>query len=113
MSLVNGLLLIFNFGPLAHDSDQITQLQKENQALKFYLSNLESPQNQSSSHPKSRTSSEGWKVLANWRSLKTVMSENDVRATLKEPTRIDGGRVALWRYPKRGYITFYDGQLYK
>ena len=41
------------------------------------------------------------------------MPENDVRAALKEPTRTDGGRVALWRYPKRGNITFYDGQLYK
>ena len=67
--LVVFLLLTLSFGSMASDSDRITQLEKEVQELKARLTNLESPVNKVVIQ-KTTVMSDGWKNLANWRSLK-------------------------------------------
>ena len=86
-SLVVCLLLTLSFGSMASDSDRITQLEKEVQELKTRLSTLESPLNKAVIQ-KSTVTSEGWKNLANWRSLKKGSNYDEVRAILGEPERI-------------------------
>ena len=57
---------------------------------------------------------QGWQNKKNWRSLKTGMTEEQVRAILGEPVkRIDGIRT-LWYYPNifSSYLSFdEDGRL--
>lgn len=110
-SLLGCLFLTLSFGSIASDSDRITQLEKEVQELKTRLTSLESPVNKASVNNKSTTSTDGWKSLVNWRSLKSGMSYDEVRAILGEPTRIAGGNLAFWYYPNRGDVTFYEDKL--
>ncbi len=105
------LLLAFTLGCYASDSDRITELEKQVQELKARLSNLEAPQGNTSTRPKSVVSSNGWTVLGNWRTLKQGMSYDEVRATLGEPARIAGGTIAQWYYPNQGRVTFYESKL--
>jgi len=109
--LVVCLLLTLSFGSMASDSDRITQLEKEVQELKARLRVLETPAPKPIVNNKPTTSTEGWKSLANWRSLKSGMSYDEVRAILGEPTRIAGGNLAFWYYPNRGDVTFREDKL--
>ncbi len=109
--LVVCLLLTLSFGSMASDSDRITQLEKEVQELKAKLRVLETPAPKPIVNNKPTTSTEGWKSLANWRSLKSGMSYDEVRAILGEPTRIAGGNLAFWYYPNRGDVTFREDKL--
>lgn len=104
-------LSTFALSSFANDSDRITQLEKEVQELKLRLTNVEAPQGSTNSRQKSPSSSESLKGLTNWRLLKKGMSYDDVRATLGEPTRIQGGIFATWFYPNRGGVTFYEDKL--
>ena len=45
-------------------------------------------------------------TLQKWRQLKTGMTPSAVRALLGEPERVDGGTVAIWRYPRNASVTF-------
>ena len=110
-SLVVCLLLTLSFGSLASDSDRITQLEKEVKELKSRLTVLETPAPKPIVNNKPTTSTDGWKSLANWRSLKSGMSYDEVRAILGEPTRIAGGNLAFWYYPNRGDVTFREDKL--
>ena len=110
-SLVVCLLLTLSFGSMASDSDRITQLEKEVQELKARLTVLETPAHKPIVNNKPTTSTDGWKSLANWRSLKSGMSYDEVRAILGEPTRIAGGNLAFWYYPNRGDVTFREDKL--
>lgn len=110
-SLLGCLFLAISFGSIASDSDRITQLEKEVQELKSRLTVLETPATKTSVNNKTTAQTDGWKSLANWRSLKTGMSYDDVRMTLGEPTRIAGGEVAFWFYQNRGSVTFHSHQL--
>lgn len=105
-------LTLIGFSSFASDSERITQLEKEVQELKLRLTNLEPTKGSTTSQQKPVKSSEGWAFLANWRSLKTGMSYDDVRMTLGEPVRIAGGEVAFWFYPNKGSVTFQSHQLY-
>ena len=105
------LLTTFTLGSFASDADRITQFEKEVQELKIKLANLESPSNKPPIGQKHPASSAGWKNLANWRSLKTGMSYDDVRMILGEPARIAGGEVAFWFYQNRGSVIFHSHQL--
>jgi outer membrane protein assembly factor BamE (lipoprotein component of BamABCDE complex) len=96
---------------MASDVDRITQLEKEVQELKLRLSNLETPQSKASLNQKPSISPDGWKTLANWRSLKNGMSYDDVRAILGEPSRINGGNMAYWFYPNQSGVVFYKDKL--
>ena len=111
-SLVVCLLLTFSFGSMASDGDRITQLEKEVQELKTRLSTLESPLNKAVIQ-KSTVTSEGWKNLANWRSLKKGSNYDEVRAILGEPERISvSGSLNDWFYSNRGNATFMNDTLY-
>ena len=110
-SLLGCFFLTLSFGSIASDSDRITQLEKEVQELKNRLTTIESPVNKPSVNKKSTTSTDGWKSLANWRSLKKGMSYEDIRTILGEPGRIQGGSFTFWFYPDRGSVTFYNDRL--
>ena len=49
--------------------------------------------------------------LSSWRQLKKNMSEEQVRALLGEPTKVDGGTFAFWHYRSGGTVTFYNDRL--
>ncbi len=105
------LSLAVAFNANAHDSDRISQLEKELQDIKFRLSRLETlPGNQSKAQ-EPVTSSDGWRSVTNWRKLIQDMSESDVRRILGEPDRIDGGGVAFWYYQNKGSVTFISGKV--
>lgn len=110
LSLAISLSLIC-FSSFASDSDRITQLEKEVLELKLRLTNLEVPPVTTSTRQKPAASTESWKSLANWRSLKSGMSPDDVRAILGEPSRVEGGIVTYWTYPSRGEVTFVRDQV--
>ena len=109
--LLGCLFLSFTLNSLASDGERITQLEKEVQELKQRLTKLEVPQNASINQQKSILSSEGWKSLASWRSLKNGMSYDEVRSILGEPTRIDGGTIARWYYSNQGIVFFFRDKL--
>jgi hypothetical protein len=111
-SLLGCLFLTLSFGSIASDSDRITQLEKEVQELKNRLTTLESPVNKAIVK-KSTVTSDGWKNLANWRSLKKGMSFDEVRAILGEPGRIQGGTLTDWTYPDQASVTFYNDRLHR
>lgn len=110
-SVIGFLSLTFAVSSYAQDSDRIKQLEKEIQEIKLRLSNLEAPQGNSNSRQRPVVSSEGWKVLANWRALEKGMTPNDVRATLGEPERIRAAAFTNWLYPNSGNVTFYEGKV--
>lgn len=105
------LLLTFTLNSFGSDSVRITQLEKEVQELKIRLSRLESPQSSTNQPQKTIITGEGWKSLANWRSLKNGMSYDEVRSILGEPSRVDGGSVAHWYYSNRGRVIFFLDKL--
>jgi uncharacterized membrane protein YebE (DUF533 family) len=49
--------------------------------------------------------------LSSWRQLKKNMSEEQVRALLGEPAKVDGGTFAFWHYRNGGTVTFYNDKL--
>lgn len=63
-------LSVMTFSSFASDSERIAQLEKEVQELKLRLTKIEVPQNATSNQQRSIASNDGWKLLANWRSLK-------------------------------------------
>jgi hypothetical protein len=105
-------LALISLNSVASDSDRITQLEKEVQELKLRLANLEAPQSNTTNRQKSLAPSDGWKTLANWRSLKKGISYEDVRNTLGEPEKVKAsGTFTFWYYLNRGDVTFYQDRL--
>lgn len=49
--------------------------------------------------------------LGSWRQLKKSMSEEQVRALLGEPSKVDGGTFAFWHYKSGGTVTFYNDRV--
>ncbi len=111
--IVGFLSLVAAFSVHAQDSVRIDQLEKEIQELKIRVSELESMLSSPSSHQEVAPSSEGWKSIANWRSLSTDMGPDDVKKLLGEPHRIDGGKIAFWYYQNNGQVTFLDGKVHR
>lgn len=98
---------------IANDSDRISLLEKEVQALKLRLANLESPQSTLSNLPRVVATKDGWKALANWRSLKKGMNPDEVRSVLDEPANVRAyGPLTDWNYSNRGTVTFYEERLH-
>ena len=110
-SLVVCLLLTLSIGSIASDGDRITQLEKEVRELKTRLSTLESPLNKAIVQ-KSTVTNDGWKNLANWRSLKKGSSYDEVRTILGEPVNVSAsGPITEWNYSNRSRVTFYQDRL--
>ena len=89
--------------------ERIRLLEAQIVQLNGRVSALEGMLNQAKANQQPIVTGEGWKSLANWRKLKRGMSEDDVRALLGEPERIDGGSLTDWLYPRRGRVTFWRG----
>jgi hypothetical protein len=105
------LMLTFTLNSYGSDSVRIKQLEKEVQELKLRLSKLEDTQTTTNQQQRNIVSGEGWKSLANWRSLKNGMSYDEVRSILGEPSRVDGGSIAYWHYSNRGRVIFMSDKL--
>ncbi len=108
IGLVGSLFLTITLNTFASDTDRITLLEKEVQELKLRLMKIEAPQG---SKQNTLAASQGWKVQANWRSLKKGMSYDEVRTTLGEPDRIRGGDFTFWYYLNGGRANFYKDKL--
>ena len=112
LSVVGIVALTAAFSSFASDSDRIAQLEKEVLELKLRLTNLEAPQKKSGINQRMAASNDGWKSLANWRSLKKGMSYDDVRGVLGEPATIRAsGVLTFWGYANRGTVTYFDDRL--
>ena len=112
LSSVGIFVLTAAFSCFASESDRITQLEKEVQELKARVTHLEVSQGGTSTRQKPVASSDGWKNLASWRSLKKGASYDDVRATLGEPEKVKAsGAFTFWYYSNRGDVTFYQDKL--
>ena len=55
---------------------------------------------------------EKYETISSWRLLKRGMSESEVRSTLGEPHKIDGGALAFWHYKNGGTVTFYQDKVH-
>lgn len=111
VAIIGVLLLAAAFNLNAQDSDRVGQLEKEVQELKLRISKLESLLGAPNTAPRPTASNDGWKSVANWRMLATDMSDSDVRKLLGEPSRINGGNLAVWSYEDGGTVTFYRGKV--
>ena len=111
IKLLVAILCLSFSNSYAGDSERISRLEKEVEELQGKIKSIEKILTQKSTQ-NSIATSEGWKNISNWRSLKNGMSYEEVRAILGEPQRIDGGEVAFWRYPNQGRITFMQDKLY-
>jgi hypothetical protein len=111
IGLVGFFVSTFTLSSFASDNDRITQLEKEVQELKLRLTKLEAPQTTTINQQKPYVSTDGWKLLSNWRSLQKGMSYDDVRKILGEPARIQGGTFAYWFYTNRSNVIFYEDRL--
>lgn len=49
--------------------------------------------------------------LSSWRQLKKNMSEEQVKALIGDPAKVDGGTFAFWHYRSGGTVTFYNDRL--
>ncbi len=108
IGLVGSLSLTVVLNTFASDTDRISLLEKEVQELKLRLMKIEPPQG---SQQNALATSQGWKVLANWRSLKKGMSYDEVRALLGEPDRVRAGGFTFWYYVNGGTANFYKDKL--
>lgn len=87
--------------------ERIRLLEAQIVQLNGRVAALEGMLNQAKANQQPIVTGEGWKSKANWRKLKRGMSEDDVRALLGEPERIDGGSITFWRYPTYGVVRFF------
>ena len=86
--------------------ERIKLLEAQILQLNGRVAALEGMLNQAKANQQPIVTGEGWKSRANWRKLKKGMSEDDVRALLGEPERLNGGHFARWKYPSYGEVVF-------
>lgn len=111
ITITGVLLAAVAFNANAQDIDRINRLEKEVREINLRLSKLESLLSKTSKANEHVTPGEGWKSVMNWRKLTTDMDYSDVRKTLGEPHRVDGGRMAFWYYQNGGSVIFTDGKV--
>jgi hypothetical protein len=117
LSSIKHRFFVFNFllaiclNSQARDNDRLDLLENEIKDLKARLSNLEKYEQNKSATSKPTASNDGWKSLANWRTLKRGMSYQEIRSLLGEPIRVDGGFFTRWFYQNRGYVVFYEDKV--
>jgi len=81
--------------------------------LEKRVSELEAISNGTPSKASRIPTSGNWKVLQNWRQLRTGMSYDEVRTLLGEPENIDGGKIAHWYWgSKKAHVVFMSDKLY-
>lgn len=105
------VIVMANLLMLGSLNERIEQLEEEVQGLKLLMPPQSAPTGSVNNRQKSNTSIDGWKNLANWRTLKNGMSYDNVRQALGEPARVQGGVVTFWFYPNQGSVIFRNDKL--
>jgi hypothetical protein len=105
-------LSLVAFNSHANDSERISALEKELNAMKIRLTKVESLLVDSSATQLPLAKKDGWKSLSNWRSLKTGMNPSEVKDILGEPQRIKGGEITFWYYQNGSSVTFMSDKVY-
>lgn len=88
---------------------RVDSLERRVNELERRLAALESPTRTDTGRNQPSTGNP--RDIANWRRLRAGMSYDDVREILGEPTRINGGGVAFWSYPRGGQVSFVSGRV--
>jgi nitrogen fixation-related uncharacterized protein len=86
--------------------DRVRELERRVEQLEKQQSDRQQPP---SGAPRKATPAapDGWRSMANWRTLKRGMTENEVRSVLGEPQKIDvGPLLTVWYYdyPRGGTV---------
>ncbi len=110
--IIVAFLSLVAFNSHANDGERITALEKEINAIKLRLAKVEASLVESSVSALPLATKDGWKLLSNWRTLKTGMSPSEVRGILGEPHRIKGGEIATWYYQNGSSVTFMSDKAY-
>jgi len=98
------------FNSHANDGERISALEKEINAIKLRLAKVEAVEVSASVLP--LATKDGWKLLSNWRTLKTGMSPSEVRGILGEPHRVRGGELTFWYYQNSSSVAFLSDKLH-
>jgi len=110
--IIVALLSLVAFNSYANDGERISALEKEINAIKLRLAKVEALPAESSVSALQLATKDGWKLLSNWRTLKTGMSPSEVRSILGEPHRVRGGEIASWYYQNGSSVTFMSDKAY-
>jgi hypothetical protein len=105
-------LSLVAFNSHANDSERISELEKEINAIKLRLAKVEASPVDSSVSGLPLATKDGWKQLSNWRTLKTGMSPIEVKNILGEPHRVRGGELTFWYYQNSSSVTFLSDKLH-
>ena len=106
------LLSLVAFNSNANDGERISALEKEINAIKLRLAKVEALPVETSVSALPLATADGWKLLSNWRTLKTGMSPIEVKNILGEPHRVRGGEIATWYYQNGSSVTFMSDKAY-
>ena len=87
--------------------ERIRLLEAQILQLNGRVAALEGMLNQAKASQQPIVTGEGWKSRANWRKLRKGMSEDEVRALLGEPERLNGGSFSRWKYPSYEEVVFH------
>jgi len=107
-------LTLFSFfpKPITAQDDEILKLRQKISELENRIKDLESLLMiyKEPKEIRSEKTGQGWQNKKNWRSLKTGMTVEQVRAVLGEPIKTIDGIRTLWYYPNIfcGYVSFDD-----
>jgi restriction endonuclease S subunit len=111
MIIMVSTLTLFTFlpKPITAQDDEILKLRQKISELENRIKDLESLLMIYKEPEETRSETgQGWQNKKNWRSLKTGMTVEEVRALLGEPIKTIDGVRTLWYYPNifRGYVSF-------
>jgi restriction endonuclease S subunit len=111
MIIMVSTLTLFTFlpKPITAQDDEILKLRQKISELENRIKDLESLLLIYKEPEEIRSETgQGWQNKKNWRSLKTGMTVEEVRALLGEPIKTIDGVRTLWYYPNifRGYVSF-------
>jgi hypothetical protein len=111
MIIMVSTLTLFTFlpMPITAQDDEILKLRQKISELENRIKDLESLLIIYKEPEEIRSETgQGWQNKKNWRSLKTGMTVEEVRALLGEPIKTIDGIRTLWYYPNIfcGYVSF-------
>ncbi len=94
-------------GSEASLQQRLDSLERRVLELERRLLKIENPER--GTQPVQRGTTGDSRDIASWRQLREGMTYAEVRALLGEPTRVDGGSMAYWYFPRNGLVAFVSG----